>query len=92
MGFIAHHNPFVRILPVNVSMPLHVLAVTEHGRMSWQKASGYNERSKVEAAMSRYKRVIGDTLKSRQDIGTALVCRAAVWQPYVEPILLKLMR
>jgi hypothetical protein len=46
---------------------LHVLAVDEHGRMNWQKASGYNTRSKVEAAISRYKRVIGDTLKSRHD-------------------------
>jgi len=46
---------------------LHVLAVDEHGRMNWQKASGYNKRSKVEAAMSRYKPVIGDDLKSRHD-------------------------
>ncbi len=35
--------------------------------MNWRKAPGYNGRSKVEAAMSRYKRVIGDTLKSRDD-------------------------
>jgi hypothetical protein len=27
--------------------------------MNWQKAFGYNTRSKVEAAISRYKRVIG---------------------------------
>ena len=46
---------------------LHVLAVDELGRMNWQKASGYNTRSKVEAAISRYKRVIGDALKSRHD-------------------------
>ncbi len=46
---------------------LHVLAVDEHGRMNWQKTSGYNKRSKVEAAISRYKRVIGDTMKSRHD-------------------------
>ena len=46
---------------------LHVLAVDEHGRVNWQKASGYNTRSKVEAAISRYKRVFGDTLKSRHD-------------------------
>ena len=46
---------------------LHVLAVLEHGRMNWQKASGYNRRAKIESAMSRYKRVIGDTLKSRDD-------------------------
>jgi hypothetical protein len=45
----------------------HVHWVDEHGRMSWQNASGYNKRSKVEAAISRYKRVIGDTLKSRDD-------------------------
>ena len=37
------------------------------GGMNWQKASGYNMRSKVEAAISRYKRVIGDILKSRDD-------------------------
>ena len=35
--------------------------------MNWQKAPGYNTRSKVEAAISRYKRVIGDILKSRDD-------------------------
>ena len=35
--------------------------------MHRQKASGYNRRSKVEAAIGRYKRVIGDTLKSRDD-------------------------
>src|SRR5208337_4279749 len=45
----------------------HVLAIAEHGRMNWQKTSGYNKRSKVEGAMSRYKRVIGDTMKSRHD-------------------------
>jgi hypothetical protein len=28
--------------------------------MNWQEASGYNKRSKVEAAVSRYKCVIGD--------------------------------
>jgi len=44
-----------------------VLAINAHGRMNWQKASGYNKRSKVEAAISRYKRVIGDALKSRHD-------------------------
>ena len=38
-----------------------------HGRTNWQKTTGYNRRSKVEALISRYKRVIGDTLKSRED-------------------------
>jgi hypothetical protein len=35
--------------------------------MYWQKASGSNERSKVESAMGRYKRVLGYTLRSRDD-------------------------
>ena len=35
--------------------------------MGWQKTSGYNRRALVEAALSRYKRVIGDGLRSRTD-------------------------
>jgi hypothetical protein len=35
--------------------------------MGWQKASGYNLRAKVEAAIGRYKRVIGDAPRSRTD-------------------------
>jgi hypothetical protein len=46
---------------------LHILAINAHGRMSWQKTAGYNKRSKVEASIGRYKRVIGDSLKSRAD-------------------------
>ena len=45
----------------------HLRCIAEHGRMGWQKASGYNRRALAEAAMSRYKRVIGDTLRSRTD-------------------------
>jgi Transposase DDE domain len=44
----------------------HVLAIKARGRANWQKATGYNRRSKVEAAMSRYKRIIGDTLVNRR--------------------------
>jgi hypothetical protein len=56
----------------------HVLCVEEHGRMNWQKASGYNKRSKVEAAISRYKRVIGDGLKSCHDARRATEVAIAV--------------
>jgi len=35
--------------------------------MGWQKASGYNLRALAEAAISRYKRVIGDALRSHTD-------------------------
>ncbi len=33
--------------------------------MSWQKSSGYNRRALVEAAISRYKRIIGGQLRAR---------------------------
>ena len=56
----------------------HILAINAHGRMNWQKASGYNKRAKVEASMSRYKRVIGDTLKSRHDARRATEVAIAV--------------
>ena len=42
-------------------------SITEHGRLGWQKRSGYNRRSLAEAAISRLKRVIGDELRSRTD-------------------------
>jgi hypothetical protein len=45
----------------------HLVLIAEHGRMAWQKAAGYNARAKAEAAISRYKRVIGDALRSRTD-------------------------
>jgi len=45
----------------------HLRSIAERGRLGWQKASGYNRRALAEAAMSRYKRVIGDALRSRTD-------------------------
>jgi transposase len=42
----------------------HIQAIAEQGRMGWQRASGYNARAGAEGAMSRYKRIIGDTLRS----------------------------
>ncbi len=45
----------------------HLEAIAERGRMGWQRASGYNWRALVEADVSRWKRVIGDGLRSRTD-------------------------
>jgi hypothetical protein len=45
----------------------HLRLIAERGRMGWQKASGYNRRALAEAAISRYKRVIGGALRSRTD-------------------------
>jgi hypothetical protein len=41
-----------------------------------QLASGYNKRPKVEAAMSRYKRVIGGALRSMED--TRRLCEVKI--------------
>jgi hypothetical protein len=43
----------------------HLQLIAERGRMGWQRASGYNWRALVEADIGRFKRVIGDALRSR---------------------------
>jgi Transposase DDE domain len=72
-------GPTVAIAPTQ--RDLHVLAIDAHGRANWQKAAGYNKRSKVEAAISRHKRVIGDTLKSRDDARRATEVAIAAKSP-----------
>jgi Transposase DDE domain len=45
----------------------HLRCIAERGRMGWQRTSGYSWRALVEADNSRWKRVIGDGLRSRTD-------------------------
>ncbi len=45
----------------------HLRMISDHGRRHWQKASGYHWRALVEADISRFKRVIGNGLRSRSD-------------------------
>jgi len=45
----------------------HLKFIAGYGRAAWQKASAYTKRSRVEAAISSFKRVIGDGLRSRTD-------------------------
>jgi hypothetical protein len=42
----------------------HLQIVAEHGRTGWQKTSGHDARAGAEGAMSRCKRIIGDTLRT----------------------------
>src|SRR5215218_1058211 len=42
----------------------HLQLIAKKGRMGWQKASGYTKRARAEATIGRYKRVIGDGLRS----------------------------
>ncbi len=45
----------------------HLRCLAERGRMGWQRASGYGWRALVEADIARWKRVIGDGLRSPTD-------------------------
>ena len=56
----------------------HLQLITEKGRMGWQKASGYNKRARAEATIGRFKRVIGDGLRSRTDERRATEVSVAV--------------
>jgi hypothetical protein len=56
----------------------HLRCIAEHGRMGWQKRSGYNTRARAEAAIARWKQVIGDGLRSRKDERRATGVEVAV--------------
>src|SRR4051812_35554245 len=42
----------------------HLRCIAQRGRLGWQRASGYNWRALVECDISRWKRVIGNGLRS----------------------------
>ncbi len=56
----------------------HIQAIAEQGRMGWQRTSGYNARAGAEGAMSRYKRIIGDTVRSHTRPAQEVETRIAV--------------
>ena len=43
----------------------HIAEIKTSGRLAWQKATGYNQRSRGETQMGRWKTVIGPKLKAR---------------------------
>jgi hypothetical protein len=57
---------------------LHLQVIAERGHMAWQRASDYNRRALVEVGISRYKRVISDTLRSNPDGRQAIEVAIAV--------------
>ena len=62
--------------PTQRDQPLQLIA--EKGRTGWQKATGYNRRALAEATIGRFKRVIGDELRSRTDQRQATEMNVAV--------------
>jgi len=61
----------------------HLKMITEQGRLAWQAATDYGQRSLIETTMSRYKALIGPRLRARgfaaqqteAAIGTAVLNR-----------------
>src|SRR3954453_373287 len=56
----------------------HLESIAEHGRAAWQKASGYTIRARVEATIGRFKKVVGDGLRCRNDQRRATEVEVAV--------------
>ena len=56
----------------------HLQFIAKYGRAAWQKAAGYTIRARAEAAIGRFKQVIGDGLRSRTDQRRATEVEVAV--------------
>ena len=56
----------------------HLQLIADRGRRGWQRISGYNWRALVEADIGRFKRVIGDALRSRTERRRATEVAVAV--------------
>ncbi len=56
----------------------HLQRIAEHGGAAWQNASGCTRRARAEAAINRFKQVIGDGLPSRTDRRRAIGVIVAV--------------
>jgi Transposase DDE domain len=56
----------------------HLQCIAEHGRMGWQKRSGYNKRARAEVTIGRWKQGIGDGLRARTDERRATEVNVAV--------------
>ncbi|EAV40673.1 putative insertion sequence transposase protein [Stappia aggregata IAM 12614] len=54
---------------------LDVLAIKAHGRMAWQKITGYDQRARVETQMGRWKSVIGVLLSQGSGFNKRNPCR-----------------
>ena len=57
----------------------HLQHIADHGRMAWQKASGYTKRARAEAAIGRWKQVIGDRLRAHTEERRATEVDVAVY-------------
>jgi len=56
----------------------HLQGIAEHGRRGWQQRSGYNKRARAEAAIGRWKQMIGAGLRAHTDERRATEANVAV--------------
>jgi DDE family transposase len=57
----------------------HLQHIAGHGRIAWQKASGYTRRARAEAAIGRWKQAISDGLRAHTDERRATEVAVAVY-------------
>jgi transposase len=73
---VAEHHPEAAVIipPRATAVPngttttqrdRHIAEIARHGRMGWQRRSGYTRRSLVETGMYRYKTIVGRRLHAR---------------------------
>ena len=62
---IPPHKTAVISAKVDTQRDQHLRTIAAHGRMSWQKRTGYSKRNYVELAIRRIKGIFGNTLQAR---------------------------
>jgi len=65
----------------NTQRDEHIRTIEQKGRMAWQKKTGYHLRNYAELAALRFKRIFGNTMKSRalpQQITEARISASAL--------------
>ena len=80
IGFERHRASRVKGPRLSDPEPLvpPIAGSLQQGRVAWQVTSGYTKRARAETAMSRFKRVIGDGLRSHTDDRRATEVEVAV--------------
>jgi len=88
----AHGDDIVVIIPPHVTAVLsedaghnpsqrdkHIASIAAHGRLGWQKESGYGRRALVETAMGRYKAIIRPRTACAWPVWPTRRKRPSVW-------------
>ncbi len=64
-AYIPPHKNAVRSTADDTQRDNHIRVIDQHGRIAWQKKTGFGLRNYAELAMQRYKRIFGNAMKAR---------------------------